>query len=225
MAGLGVPVFVDCEARGRSPVNGVLTEFGAVHYETRQTFHGRLFEGTPDPVNPAVPLVGPRVAEDAAVAVELRRVGWCRSAGAPRPSWSATTSPTTSCGSPACSTARTWTTRSAIERRRLQELEAEMTQERRLVGLARQLESATTYIGFRRVATLWTAGGGVGLILVIVGAVVQSTALLHRRRGRPHRHGGHGWRRLDHGRGSRDPPRAALERRSVAVAAVESAQD
>jgi len=62
------------------------------------------------------------------------------------------------------------------ERRRLQELEAEMMQERRLVGLARQLESATTYTGFRRVATLWTAGGG--LILVIVGAVVQSTALL-----------------------------------------------
>jgi len=49
------------------------------------------------------------------------------------------------------------------ERRRLQELEAEMMQERRLVGLARQLESATTYTGFRRVATLWTAGGGVGL--------------------------------------------------------------
>ncbi len=64
------------------------------------------------------------------------------------------------------------------ERRRLQELEAEMMQERRLVSLARQLESATTYTGFRRVATLWTAGGGVGLILVIVGAVVQSTALL-----------------------------------------------
>jgi hypothetical protein len=67
-------VFVDCEARGRSPVNGVLTEFGAVHYETGETFHGRLFEGTPDPANPAVPLVGPRIADDADVAAELR--GW-----------------------------------------------------------------------------------------------------------------------------------------------------
>jgi hypothetical protein len=33
-------VFVDCEARGTSPVHGVLTEFGAVHYDTRDTFHG-----------------------------------------------------------------------------------------------------------------------------------------------------------------------------------------
>jgi hypothetical protein len=37
-------VFVDCEARGTSPVNGILTEFGAVHYRSRETFHGRLFE-------------------------------------------------------------------------------------------------------------------------------------------------------------------------------------
>ena len=36
-------IFVDCEARGTSPVHGVLTEFGAVHYDTRDTFHGRLF--------------------------------------------------------------------------------------------------------------------------------------------------------------------------------------
>jgi hypothetical protein len=74
---LGHLVFVDCEARGRSPVNGVLTEFGAVHYETGQTFHGRLFEGTPDPANPAVPVVGPRIADDAAVAGELR--DWLKS--------------------------------------------------------------------------------------------------------------------------------------------------
>ena len=44
-------IFVDCEARGTSPVHGVLTEFGAVHYDTRDTFHGRLFDATPDPVN------------------------------------------------------------------------------------------------------------------------------------------------------------------------------
>jgi DUF3040 family protein len=64
------------------------------------------------------------------------------------------------------------------ERRRLQELEAEMIRERRLVRLARELESATVYTGFRRIATWWIAGGSVGLILVIVGAVVQSTSLL-----------------------------------------------
>ena len=73
MGSLGHLVFVDCEARGRSPVNGVLTEFGAVHYETGEAFHGRLFEGTPDPDNPAVPVVGPRIADDAAVADELLR--------------------------------------------------------------------------------------------------------------------------------------------------------
>ena len=66
----GVPpwVLVDCEARGTSPVNGVLTEFGAVHYASRATFHGRLYEAVPDPANPAVPLPGARLASDAEVA-------------------------------------------------------------------------------------------------------------------------------------------------------------
>jgi hypothetical protein len=51
-------IFVDCEARGTSPVNGVMTEFGAVHLNTRYTFHGKLYEAHPDPENPAVPVVG-----------------------------------------------------------------------------------------------------------------------------------------------------------------------
>jgi hypothetical protein len=67
-------VFVDCEARGISPVNGTMTEFGAVHYDSRDTFHGRLFESSPDPVNPAVPVVGRRVRSDLAVAEEFG--GW-----------------------------------------------------------------------------------------------------------------------------------------------------
>ena len=61
-------IFVDCEARGTSPVHGVLTEFGAVHYKTRKSFHGVLFSGSPDPNNPAVPVVGERVATDNEVA-------------------------------------------------------------------------------------------------------------------------------------------------------------
>ncbi len=61
-------IFIDCEARGPSPVRGVMTEFGAVHYETRQSFHGVLFLGSPDPDNPAVPVVGQRVATEADVA-------------------------------------------------------------------------------------------------------------------------------------------------------------
>jgi hypothetical protein len=61
-------IFVDCEARGPSPVRGVMTEFGAVHYDTRQSFHGVLFLGGPDPENPAVPVVADRVASDSEVA-------------------------------------------------------------------------------------------------------------------------------------------------------------
>jgi|SRR5271166_1758649 len=64
-------IFADCEARGVSPVNGTLAEFGAVHYPSRITFHGVLYEGSPDPENPAVPLVGKRVATDQHVAKKL----------------------------------------------------------------------------------------------------------------------------------------------------------
>jgi hypothetical protein len=64
-------VFVDCEARGTSPVRGTLTEFGAVHYDSGATFHGRLFAGTPDPDEPAVPVVGERLATDLEVATSL----------------------------------------------------------------------------------------------------------------------------------------------------------
>lgn len=69
-------VFVDVEAVGRSPKKGVMTEFGAVAYDPngkhhKKTFHGRLFEGYPDPANPAVPIAGARVAESLDVAIEF----------------------------------------------------------------------------------------------------------------------------------------------------------
>lgn len=66
-------VFVDCEARGTSPVSGTMTEFAAGHYETRDVFHGRLFEGSPDPASPAVPVVGRRIASDLKIAQDLTR--------------------------------------------------------------------------------------------------------------------------------------------------------
>jgi DNA polymerase III epsilon subunit-like protein len=47
-------IFVDCEATGPCPGKGELTEFGAVDYESRATFHGVLFESRPNPVNPAL---------------------------------------------------------------------------------------------------------------------------------------------------------------------------
>ncbi len=38
-------IFVDVEARGPCPSLGWMTEFGAVEYESEQTFHGKLFVG------------------------------------------------------------------------------------------------------------------------------------------------------------------------------------
>jgi hypothetical protein len=64
-------IFVDCEARGASPVNGTLTEFGAVHHPSRVSFHGQLYESCPDPGNPAVPVVGRRLHADDVIAAEF----------------------------------------------------------------------------------------------------------------------------------------------------------
>lgn len=57
-------IFVDCEATGPCPWperDWVLTEFGAVDYRSRQTFHGVLYGARPRPDNPAQSeLAGPR---------------------------------------------------------------------------------------------------------------------------------------------------------------------
>lgn len=50
-------IFVDCEAVGGCPAVGRLTEFGAVAYPNRETFHGILALSRPDAANPAVPEV------------------------------------------------------------------------------------------------------------------------------------------------------------------------
>jgi hypothetical protein len=41
-------IFVDTEADGPCPGKGVMTEFGAVELESRQTFHGVLWETEPE---------------------------------------------------------------------------------------------------------------------------------------------------------------------------------
>lgn len=64
-------IFVDVEALGTSPVNGVMTEFGAVHEKSLKTFHGVLYEGTPNPDNPAVPVIGARKNSSSKIAAEL----------------------------------------------------------------------------------------------------------------------------------------------------------
>lgn len=72
-------IFVDVEARGTSPVNGIMTEFGAVHEKSLKTFHGVLYEGHPDPENPAIPIVGPMVATTAEVAWDF--IQWLKEVG------------------------------------------------------------------------------------------------------------------------------------------------
>jgi len=48
-------IFVDCEAYGKCPALGKLTEFGAVAYPSRASFHGVLAEAKPSEGNPAIP--------------------------------------------------------------------------------------------------------------------------------------------------------------------------
>ena len=48
-----------------------MTEFGCVAYPRMKTFHGQLFEGTPDPENPAIPVVGRQLNSDAVIAHRL----------------------------------------------------------------------------------------------------------------------------------------------------------
>jgi hypothetical protein len=45
-------IFVDCEANGKCPSMGKLTEFGAVAYLSKATFHRALIERMPNPENP-----------------------------------------------------------------------------------------------------------------------------------------------------------------------------
>ncbi len=46
-------IFVDVEANGKTPFSGVMSEFGAIEYESRASYHGVLWEAYPDPANPA----------------------------------------------------------------------------------------------------------------------------------------------------------------------------
>jgi len=66
-------IFVDCEAYGGCPATGRLTEFGAVSYPERLTFHAILIDTTPDPANPAVPLPSRDVASTADVFARFDR--------------------------------------------------------------------------------------------------------------------------------------------------------
>lgn len=65
-------------------MNGTMTEFGAVHVDTDQVFHGALFQSAPDPKIPAIPVVGVRLCTDEMMATAF--TAWLtRLCGANRP--------------------------------------------------------------------------------------------------------------------------------------------
>jgi hypothetical protein len=66
-------IFVDCEATGPCPGFGELTEFGAVEFSSRVTFHGVLFEAQPDPDDPAHSTITGKAFDPVAVFTEFER--------------------------------------------------------------------------------------------------------------------------------------------------------
>ena len=60
------------------------------------------------------------------------------------------------------------------ERRQLLEIESHLRQEPGLLKLARQLGAANVYTPLRRLTVLTAAGGSVGLVLLVVGAVLHN---------------------------------------------------
>jgi hypothetical protein len=65
------------------------------------------------------------------------------------------------------------------EWRQLPELEAQLATHRRLVALARRLESASVDTAPRQISALWMVTGGIlGLALVVAGAVVPNSVLV-----------------------------------------------
>jgi hypothetical protein len=65
------------------------------------------------------------------------------------------------------------------EWRQLRELEAQLVSHRRLVALARRLESASVESAPRQISALWMVTGGISaLALVVAGAVVPNSVLV-----------------------------------------------
>lgn len=80
-------IFVDCEAFGACPALGTLTEFGAVCYADRSTFHGVLAKSEPDPANPACPLPVRPPTQEKLVEVFTAFEAWLNAKVKSRPSF------------------------------------------------------------------------------------------------------------------------------------------
>jgi len=81
-------IFVDCEAYGGCPRTGQLTEFGAVDFKTRRTFHGIILETTPNPENPAIPAAKGEVSPVKERAAFIAFEKWLRTLPPPWVFWS-----------------------------------------------------------------------------------------------------------------------------------------
>lgn len=79
-------VFIDVEATDLSPFSGEMTEFGAVHFATMQTFHGVLWtDCTPDPEIPAKPVIHPHSRKTDHVKVATNFQKWLKQVVTGRP--------------------------------------------------------------------------------------------------------------------------------------------
>lgn len=63
--------FVDVEAAGMSPATGQMTEFGAVNYDTLDTFHGVMCEFESHPDNSAIPVVTGKIFDPVLIMQEF----------------------------------------------------------------------------------------------------------------------------------------------------------
>lgn len=78
-------VFVDVEAWGGAPCVGAMTEFGAVDYKSRQTFHGQLVKTKPDPTNSAIPLPTQKASPETYTEVFTKFAAWLKEISKSRP--------------------------------------------------------------------------------------------------------------------------------------------
>lgn len=69
-------IVVDVEASGASPINGIMTEFGAVHVESKEFIGITIWTSHPDPDNPAVPIPEKRIQSQYEAAIRFNK--WLR---------------------------------------------------------------------------------------------------------------------------------------------------
>lgn len=71
-------VFIDVEAcGGKTPARGVMTEFAAIELESYKTFHGKLWDASPHPDNPAMSYIADGAKHYDEEKIMRRFAHWC----------------------------------------------------------------------------------------------------------------------------------------------------